>query len=142
MTPIILLRVAAVLAAIQGLAHGGLFISATPRYGAQEIAVIEAMKTHRFFAGATRSYWDMYFGYGLIAAGVCLVEAVLLWQLGRIAAGNSALVRPILALLVTATVVHVLLLARYFMFVVPMAFDVLIAMLLTWAYVAIALAKR
>ncbi|HWP38115.1 MAG TPA: hypothetical protein VNL18_11235 [Gemmatimonadales bacterium] len=50
--------------------------------------------------------------------------------------------RPILGLLVTATVVHVLLLARHLMFVVPMAFDVLIAMLLTWAYVALAIAKR
>ncbi|HWP38114.1 MAG TPA: hypothetical protein VNL18_11230, partial [Gemmatimonadales bacterium] len=29
-------------------------------------------------SGQSHSYWDMYFGYGLITAGVCLVEAVLL----------------------------------------------------------------
>ena len=142
MTPIILLRVAAVLALVQGVAHGGLFIAAKPRYGAQEVAVIEAMKTHRFFAGATRSYWDMYFGYGLIAAGVCLVEGVLLWQLARVAAANPALVRPMIALLVVANLAHLILVGRYFMFLVPMPFDVLIAALLTWAYVAIALTRQ
>jgi hypothetical protein len=142
MTPIILLRVAAVLASIQGVAHGGLFIAAKPRYGAQEVAVIEAMKTYRFFAGGTRSYWDIYFGYGLIAAGVCLVEAVLLWQLGRVAAANPPLARPIIALLVAANLAHLVLVGRYFMFLVPMAFDVLIAALLTWAYVVIVLAKH
>ena len=83
----------------------------------------------------------MYFGYGLIAGGVCLVEAVLLWQLARIAAVNPALPRPILALLVLANIAHVLLVARYFMFVIPMVFDVLIAALLAWAYIAIGLVK-
>ena len=139
--PIILLRIAAILAAVQGLAHIALFASAKPRYGAAEVAVIEAMKTNRFFTGGTRSYWDMYFGYGLIAGGVCLVEAVLLWQLARIAAVNPALPRPILALLVLANIAHVLLVARYFMFVIPMVFDVLIAALLAWAYIAIGLVR-
>ena len=140
--PISLLRIAAILAAVQGLAHAALFVSAKPRYGAAEIAVIEAMKTNRFFAGGTRSYWDMYFGYGLIAAGVCLVEAVLLWQLGRIAAMSPALLRPFIILLIAANIVHVLLVARYFMFVVPIVFDVLIVALLAWTYIAIGLVKR
>lgn len=139
--PTILLRVAAALAAIQGLAHGALFVSAKPRHGAAEIAVIEAMKTNRFFARATRSYWDMYFGYGLIAAGVCLIEAVLLWQLAGIASANSAAIRPIIALLIVANVAHVILVGRYFMFVVPMVFDVIIAGLLLWTYIAIRLAR-
>ena len=137
----VLLRVAAVLAAIQGLSHGALFVSAKPRHGSAEIAVIEAMKTNRFFAGATRSYWDMYFGYGLIAAGVCLIEAALLWQLAGIAAANSILIRPIIALLVLANIAHVILVGRYFMFVVPMVFDVLIAGLLLWTYISIRIAR-
>lgn len=140
--PLILLRVAAVVAAIQGFAHGGLFVTAKARHGAEEVAVIEAMKTHRFFAGATRSYWDMYFGYGLIAAGVCLVEAVLLWQLARIAALNPALVLPIIALVVVANVAHLILVGRYFLFFVPMAFEAIIAVLLTWSYIAITVARH
>ena len=132
---VIVLRVAAVLAAVQGLAHGGLFMSAKPRYGAAEVAVVEAMKSNRFFGGATRSYWDLYFGYGLIAAATCLVEAVLLWQLVKVAESNPALVRPIVGLLVVANVGHALLVARYFLFYVPIAFDVLIAAALAWAFV-------
>jgi len=137
MDPIVLLRTAAILAGLQGFAHGALFVSAKPRHGAAEVAVIEAMKTNRFFAGATRSYWDMYFGYGLIAAGVCLVEGVLLWQLGQVAAAKPALPRPIIGLIIAANIGHVLLVARYFMFVVPMIFDLLIAALLIWTYVAL-----
>ena len=78
----ILLRITAALAAIQGLAHGALFVSAKPRYGPAEVAVVEAMRANRFFAGGTRSYWDLYFGYGLIAA-------FLAWAFIVAAAGAS-----------------------------------------------------
>jgi hypothetical protein len=132
-----LLRLAAVTAGVQGVAHAAMFISAKPKYGAAEIAVIKAMQTNLFFAGGTRSYWDLYFGYGLIAAGVCIVEAAMLWQLGGIAATNADPIRPIVWLLVVANIAHLGLLARYFMFVIPMAFDVLIAALLTWACIAV-----
>ena len=93
------------------------------------------MKSGRFFAGATRSYWDLYFRYGLIAAGVCVVEAILLWELGRVVRADPLSIRPIVALLVVANVGHALLVARYFVFVVPIVFDVLIAALLIGAYV-------
>jgi len=138
LSTVILLRIAAALAAIQGLAHGTLFVSAKPRYGAAEVAVVEAMKSNRFFAGGTRSYWDLYFGYGLIAAAACLVEAVLLWQLARIAESNPQLVRPILGLLILTNVGHALLVARYFLFYVPIAFDALIAAFLAWAFIVAA----
>jgi hypothetical protein len=133
-----ILRIAAVLAAIQGTAHGALFIRAKPLHGAAEVAVIEAMKSNRFeFAGATRSYWDFYFGYGLEAAAVCLVEAVLFWQLARIADSHPTLVRPAVALFVLANVGHALLMGRYF-FTLPLVFDLLIAACLGWAFVAAA----
>ena len=128
MTPIILLRIAAILAGIQGLAHGALFVSAKPRYGAAEVAVIEAMKANRFFAGGTRSYWDMYFGYGLEAAFVCLVEAALFWLVAATAAENRALVQSVAGLFAIANVVHIVMLVRYFAFPVPMVFDALIAL--------------
>ena len=137
----ILLRIASVLAAIQGLVHGALFILAKPVHGDAEIALVEAMKANQFFSGGSRSYWDMYFGYGLIAAGVCVVEAILLWQLGRIAVTNAPLVRPIVILLAAANLVHLLLVGRYFMFVVPMAFDLFVAALLVWAWTMIGRAR-
>jgi hypothetical protein len=131
-----ILRIAAVLAAVQGTAHGTLFLRAKPRHGAAEVAVIEAMKSNRFdFAGAVRSYWDFYFGYGLEAASICIVEAVFFWQLAKIATTQPTLVRPIVALFIVANIGHALLTARYF-FYVPIAFDLLLAACLAWAFVA------
>jgi hypothetical protein len=133
-----ILRIAAALAALQGTAHGALFMLAKPRHGAAEVAVIAVMKSNRFeFGGAMRSYWDFYFGYGLEAAAVCLVEAVLFWQLARIADSQPALVRPAVALFVLASLGHALLMARYF-FALPFVFDLMIAACLGWAFVAAA----
>ena len=51
MSTTIILRGAAFLAALQGIAHGALFIaSARPRHGDAEVAVVAAMKANRFFA--------------------------------------------------------------------------------------------
>jgi hypothetical protein len=130
----IILRGAACLAALQGIAHGALFITARPRHGDAEVSVIAAMKTNRFFAGGL-TYWDYYFGYGLIAAAVCIVEGVLCWQLATIAETQPFLVRPLLMAFAAANVGHALLLARYFKFPLPIAFDLAIAMVLVLAVV-------
>lgn len=127
MTAAAWLRVAAVLAFLQFVAHAGMFISAKPRNGPSEVAVVEAMKTHRFsFAGARRSYWDMYFGYGLLAAAFCLVESILFLQLAGGTAEARPLVRSIALLFAAANVAHIGLVARYFFFV-PAVADALIA---------------
>ena len=125
-TTAVILRAVAFFAALQGLAHGWLFVTATPRHGAAELAVIEAMKTNRFFAGDL-GYWDFYFGYGVLAAAACLVEAALFWQLARVAQAQPLLVRPMVMLFAAANVCHAVLLTRYFKFPVPIAFDLVIA---------------
>jgi len=132
-----LLRAAAVLAAIQGIAHGALFVSAKPRSDA-EAAVVTAMRTSRFFGGGSRSYWDLYFGYGLIAAAACVVEAVLLWQLVRVAQVQPLVARQIVALLIVANVGHALLVWRYFAFPIPIVFDLLVAVCLAATFVGLA----
>ena len=134
MNPAIIVRAAAFLAALQGIAHGALFITARPRHGDVEVSLVAAMKANRFFAGGL-SYWDYYFGYGLIAAAVCIVEAVLCWQLATVAESQPLLVRPMLTLIAVANVGHALLLARYFKFPLPIAFDLLIATVLVAAVV-------
>jgi hypothetical protein len=59
----LLLRLASVVALLQALAHTLLVVFAAPRHGPQEIAVIEAMKAHRFdFMGSARSYWESSVG--------------------------------------------------------------------------------
>jgi len=128
----LLLRVVAVVALLQGVSHGTLFVRARPTHGLEEAAVVQAMKGHAFkFAAAPRTYWDMYFGYGLEAAFVCLVEAVLFWQLAGGTCGDTALVRSIAALFAIGNVAHCVMLVRYFAFPLPMAFDAIIAIGLT-----------
>ncbi|MGH9411879.1 MAG: LIC_13387 family protein [Vicinamibacterales bacterium] len=132
MTAQFLLRVVAVVALLQFIGHGTMFVRARPTHGPDEIAVVEAMRSHAFtFAMAPRTYWDMYFGYGLEAAFVCLIEALLFWQLAAATQGNATLVRSIAALFAVANVAHCLMLVRYFAFPVPMVFDAIIAIGLT-----------
>jgi hypothetical protein len=128
MRPDLLLRIVSVVALLQFAGHGTMFVRARPTHGPDEVAVVEAMQSHAFaFAAAPRTYWDMYFGYGLEAAFVCLVEAVLFWQIAGAAAQNPALVRSLAALFAVANVAHMVMLARYFAFPVPMVFDGIIA---------------
>lgn len=126
-------RAAAGIALLQGLAHGGMFLSARPVHGPGEIAVIAAMRGHVFdFAGSLRSYWDMYTGYGLLAAGTCLIEAVLLWLVAPVLLTDMRAARSILALILAANFIHALMISRYF-FWIPLAPDILVMLLLTWA---------
>jgi hypothetical protein len=69
----------------------------------------------------------MYVGYGLEAAAVCLVEAVLFWQLAASAGSDAALVRSIAMLFAVGNVAHFVMLWRYFAFPLPMVFDAIIA---------------
>src|SRR2546428_9980164 len=118
MTTSTLLRVTAVVALLQFFGHAALFVRAQPTHGDAEVTVVAAMKAHRFnFGGSMRSYWDMYYGYGLEAAFICLVEAILFWQLATIAGTTPAIVRPIIALFLVANVAHAILVMRYFFLV-------------------------
>lgn len=128
------LRAASVVATLQFVAHSAMFLSAKATHGPVEVAVVEAMRSHQFlFDGSLRSYWDMYFGYGLFAAFNCLVEAVLFWQLATLAKTGAVLVRPIVALFCIANLGYALLVLRYF-FVVPLIPDVAIAACLALAW--------
>ena len=132
------LRVAAAVALLLWIAHTALFLRARPTHGPEEVAVVQTMRAHRFdFAGASRSYWDFYFGYGLLAAVVVLVEAVLFWQLAGAPDVARPLVRSVVALFLAYNVGHALVAARYF-FITPIIPVVVIAGCLS---VAIALLR-
>jgi hypothetical protein len=131
-----ILRIASLLAFAQAIAHGAMFLTAHPTHGPDEIAVVTAMKNHAFlFGGISRSYWDMYFGYGLLAALVVLFEAMLFWLLAGLARDEPARLRPIIGLFILYNLAHAALLFKYF-FVLPIAADALVATALLWAFVA------
>jgi hypothetical protein len=131
-----ILRIAAVLALVQAVAHAGLFLTAQP-HRPDELAVVAAMKNHIFlFGGFRRSYWDLYFGYGVMAALVVVFEAMLLWLLGALARDEPARLRPVIGLLILYNLAHSALLWRYF-FAVPIAADAVVTAVLAWAFVQV-----
>jgi len=131
------LRVASVLSLINCAGHtGGVF--SPPKHGAEEIAVLETMKSHRFdVMGSLRSYWDFLFGYGLFGIIGLLVQAILFWQLASFAKTNPAWTRPIVALFFFNCVGVAIVSWKYF-FIGPAVSQLLIAACLGAAFVTAA----
>jgi len=142
MKPSLLLKIASVLTFLHALGHtiGGVF--GKPKHGAEEIAVLDTMKSHTFdVMGSMKSYWDFFFGYGLDASVTMLVTAIVCWQLGTIVKNGSMAVRPIilvlsLQFLVTATIAW-----RYF-FIAPAIMEIVIAICAIWAFFAAGLQAK
>ena len=107
----------------------------TPDEGAGAVPVLEAMKSHSFeVVGSTRTYWDFYFGFGLIISLYLLMQSVVLWQLGSLAKTDAFRVRPIVASFFLAFIVNTVLAWRYF-FVIPLVMSVAISVCLALAFV-------
>ncbi len=135
MKPTIFLRVASILTLIHAVLHtiGG--VLGKPKNGAPEIAVIETMKAHQFLVmGSQRTYWDFFFGYGLILSVYLLMQAVLLWQLGEIVKKEPQLIRPLLATFILAFTGSAIIAGLYF-FAAPVITEAIIAISVAAAYV-------
>lgn len=131
-----ILKLASLLALIQYSAHAFLFLSAKPTHGPEEDAVIRMMKQYHFnFGGFSRSYWDFYFGYGLLGILTGVFEIVVLWQLAALAKANPSHGRPMVALLILFNLAHAALVRQYF-FLMPALFDIAVAACLLWAFIA------
>ena len=127
MKPTLFLRIASVLAMIHSILHtlGGVF--GTPQHGAEEIAVVDAMKSHFFnFMGSLRSYWDFQFGYGLFVTVALFIHSLLFWYLGSMAKTNAALTRPMAALFCFGYLAMTVVAWRYF-FIGPAITELIIA---------------
>lgn len=122
-----ILRIASLLALLQYGAHAVLFLSAALTHGPGEMAAIAASRSH--------SYWDFYFGYGLLAILSGVIEVVLLWQLASLAQVDAERTRPTVALFVFANIAHAILVWKYFSLLPPIVFDIVIAALLAFAFV-------
>ena len=130
MNTAILLRIAAVIALFQFLTHTAMFVTYTPAHGPDEAQVVQIMQSHVYsFSGSPRSYWDMYFGYGLFSAFNCLIEAALFWMLAAIARENAPRTRAIAALFLFANVGYTALVWKYF-FPLPSYFDIALVLVL------------
>ena len=128
------LRIAAALTLIYCAGHTS-GMPWTPYTDPEATSVLEAMKSHSFEAqGFKGTYWDLYFGFGLIIIVYLLVQAVVLWQVASLAKTDAIRVRPIVVSFLIAFVINAALSWKYF-FVVPVVMASLIAICLAIALV-------
>jgi hypothetical protein len=133
-TPL-LLRIAAVITFLYFAGHTA-GMPWTPAKGPGEMPVLEAMKSHAFDAdGFKRTYWDFYFGFGVIISAYLLVLAMVLWQLGSLAKTDAVRVRPMVASFFVVFIVNAFLAWKYF-FALPAVMTVAISVCLALAFVA------
>ena len=120
------LRLTSAVAFLQSIGHAMLFLNARPRHGPDETTVLETMQSRAFdFGGfSPHSYWDMYFGCGLIAVVLAFLIGVLLWLVSDLASSPRQVMRFGTAIGVTVAV-HAAIVARYF-FLLPLLFDVVV----------------
>jgi hypothetical protein len=130
-----LLKVAAVIMFLYFAGHTA-GVPWTPGEAPSDMAVIDAMKGDHFpVIGVSRSYWDFYFGFGLIISVMQLFQAVVLWQLGSLAKTDAARLRPIIGVFAASLVLNAILSWMYF-FPIPLVMAILISICLILAYVS------
>jgi hypothetical protein len=128
MKPALFLRIASVSVIVQSVLHtiGGVF--GKPGPGAASAAVA-AMKANHFpVTGLDRTYWDFFIGFGLVITVFLVVEGVVFWLLGSLAA-KGVEVRPILAAFFVGYM-SLAALAYVFFFAGPLICDAVVAALL------------
>jgi hypothetical protein len=128
------LRIAAVVTLLYCAGHTS-GMPWTPYRGPEATSVLEAMKSHSFEAeGFKGTYWDLYFGFGLVISVYLLAQAAVLWQVASLAKTDAIRVRPIVVSFLIAFVINAALSWKYF-FIVPVVLAGLIAICLALALV-------
>jgi hypothetical protein len=127
----ILLRIASVVFALYTAGHtyGALYKDPSTGGPAKQ-AVLAAMRTyHENIAGASRSYWDFYKGFGWLVSCTLLLFAILCWQLATLAGTQPSIARPlILTLFVISIPMTVLAYTNFF--AAPATFSTVATLLL------------
>lgn len=98
--------------------------------------VLQSMRTVRFdVMGMSRSYLDLYMGFGYSIAISLLLQSAVLWILGNAARTHASLVRPLIAAFAVATAVSGLIAWRY-IFLIPALFSLALCITLIAAFIA------
>jgi hypothetical protein len=134
------LRAAAILTLLYCAGHTS-GVPWTPYSDPEAVTVLDAMKHHAFEAqGFKGTYWDIYFGFGLVISLFLLVQAAVLWQTASLAKADAARVRPIVVLFLVGFIINGVLAWKYF-FIVPVVMSGAIALCLAASLVLIGRAK-
>ncbi len=135
MKPALWLRVASILTLLHAVLHtvGGMF--GGPRNAAQS-AALASVQANTFVAfGMKRSYWDFYFGFGLMASLTLLLLTVLLWQLAALVQTDPDKTRPFLMMLFVMFIAMSAISWHYF-FAPPFVMEIIIAAVIGAAFLS------
>ena len=120
------LRIASIVTLLYCAGHT-MGIPWTPATGPAEAPVLAAMKSAQFDAmGATRTYWDFYFGFGVTISLLLLLLACVLWQLAALERRKPGTTRPINAAFCIAFIANAFIAQQYF-FIIPVVMTLMIA---------------
>jgi hypothetical protein len=131
MKPSIFFRIAAVLLLIFDALHTIGFRQVDPAWRAD--AVVRSMQsTHFNIMGSSRTYWQLFAGFGLIVSVFLVFAAVLAWQLASLPRQTWLFMRGTAWALVLCFAVVTILCFRY-AFILPTVFSFLILLCFTAA---------
>jgi hypothetical protein len=134
MTPVLLLRIAAIIGLLFVVGHT-LGAPWTPATAGSLQAVVESMKTLHFAAmGSQRSYFDFYTGFGWSLSIFMLALALILWQLATLAKADARRLRGLMLSLALAYLAEAAV-AWKFLFAVPMLMSAVEAACIAAAWV-------
>lgn len=135
MNPSIWLRIASILTLIHAVLHTAGGMLGNPRSVAQSAARSVVQSLHFDAFGSNRSYWDFYFGFGLVTSVTLLLSAALLWQLASLVKTDPAKARPFLAMLFFTFIALAVISWLYF-FAPPFVFEIVIAVCIGAAFLS------
>jgi hypothetical protein len=124
-------RIAAVLLLLFAVGHTLGFRQSDPKWGVD--AVLGAMRSIHFdVQGFDRTYWDLFVAAGISVGVFYLFAAILAWQLGGLPTATLALMRGTVWAFALCFAAITVVSWRY-LFVVPIAFSVVVTLCLTAA---------
>jgi hypothetical protein len=132
MSAVLLLRISAATSFLFALGHtvGGM------KYWSPmgDNQVLQLMRTVPLeIMGTSRSYFDLYIGFGYSLSVAGFLQAVLLWQMSPLMSRNAAVVRPMVAAIALAVGISGII-AWQFIFLIPALFSLVLFGLLATAY--------
>jgi hypothetical protein len=124
-------RIAAVLLLLLAVGHTLGFRQSDPNWGVD--ALLSSMRSIHFnVQGFNRTYWDLFVAAGFSVGVFYLFAAVLAWQLGGLPSPTLALIRGT-AWAFAVCFAAITVVAWRYLFILPIAFLVLITLCLTVA---------
>lgn len=121
------LRMAAYLLVLYCLGHTAGALFNTPHFSPAADTVLAAMKTVRFpVQGFERTWFNFFFGFGLIDSVFFVVSAAIAWFLGGRSASERRALRPVTWTFFLAYAFSIVIILQDF-FVMPLVFSTLIA---------------